>query len=174
MALAVAVLTLAAATAGGASRPALMPWPSSIEMGAGELVVGPDFRVAATGKGGPLVERAARRFEARLARQTGLVLPSPVATAHEPTLEIRCDSPGKPLPYLGMDESYTLSVTPAGATLQAVEPWGVLRGLETFLQLVAPGWSTPFRVPAVVVRDRPRFPWRGLMLDCSRHFMPLT
>ena len=172
MALGVAMLTLAAAAA-GTPRPALMPWPSSIERGAGELGVGPDFRAAVAGKGGALVERAAKRFEARLARQTGLVLPSPVAMAEKATLEIRCDSPGKPLPYLGMDEGYTLTVTPAGATLQAAEPWGVLRGLETFLQLVSPGSSTPFRAPAVVVRDRPRFPWRGLMLDSSRHFMPL-
>jgi hexosaminidase len=64
-----------------------------------------------------------------------------------------------------MDESYTLAVTPAGAVLQAPEPWGVLRGMETFLQLVVPGSTTAFRVPAVVIEDRPRFPWRGLMLD---------
>lgn len=177
MAPGIAMLTLAAAaaaaTAGGGTRPALMPWPSSIEVGSGELAVGPSFRIALAGNGGPLVERAAKRFEARLARQTGLVLPSPVAMAEKPTLEIRCDSPGKPLPYLGMDEGYTLTVTPAGATLQAAQPWGILRGMETFLQLVGAGSSTAFRVPAVVVKDRPRFPWRGLMLDSSRHFMPL-
>ena len=173
MALGVAMLTLAAAMAGGGPRPALMPWPSSIEKGQGELAVGPDFRVAATGKGGPLVERAVKRLETRLARQTGLVLPSPVATAERPALEVRCAGSGKPLPHLGMDESYTLTVNPAGAVLQAPEPWGVARGMETFLQLVVPGSTTAFRVPAVVIEDRPRFPWRGLMLDASRHFMPL-
>jgi hypothetical protein len=41
-----------------------MPWPSSIERGAGELGVGPDFRAAVAGKGGALVERAVKRFEA--------------------------------------------------------------------------------------------------------------
>jgi hexosaminidase len=173
MALGVAVLTLAAATAGGGPRPALMPWPSSIEMGTGELAVGPGLRIAVTGKGGALVERTAKRFEARLARQTGLVLPDPVSPAAKPTLEVRCDGPGKPLPHLGMDESYTLTVTPEGATLQAAEPWGALRGMETFLQLVTPGSATAFRVPAVVVEDRPRFAWRGLMLDSGRHFLTL-
>ena len=173
MALEVAMLTLAAATVGGGTKPALMPWPSSIEMGAGELAVGPGFRIAVTGKGGALVERAAKRFEARLALQTGLVLPDPVAPSGGPGLEIRCGSAGKPLPHLGMDESYALTVTPEGARLEAAEPWGVLRGIETFLQLVVPGSSSSFRVPAVAVQDRPRFPWRGLMLDSGRHFLTL-
>ena len=128
MALGVAMLTLAVAAAGGGPRPALMPWPASIELVAGELEVGPDFRVTVSGEGGALVERAAGRFVARLARQTGLALPSPLAPADEATLEIRCESPGKPLPHLGMDESYSLKVTPAGATLQAPELWGVMRG----------------------------------------------
>ena len=173
MALGVAVLTLAAATAGGGARPALMPWPASIETGPGELVVGPGFRVAVTGKGGPIVERAAQRLLARLGRQTGYILPSPIPVAGEAGLEVRCDAPGKALPHLGMDESYTLTVRKDGAVLQAAEPWGVLRGMETFLQLVETGSRSAFRVREVVVRDRPRFPWRGLMLDSSRHFMPL-
>jgi hypothetical protein len=66
-----------------------MPWPASIELAAGELPVGPDFRVAVSGEGGALVERAAGRFVARLARQTGLALPSPVAPADKPALAIR-------------------------------------------------------------------------------------
>ena len=173
MALEMAVLTLVAASAGFAARPALVPWPSSIDVGEGELVVGPDFRLAVEGRGGELVERAAKRFLERLARQTGLVLPSPLAPAAKPTLSIRCESPGKALPRLGMDESYTLTVAPGGAALQAAEPWGVLRGLETLLQLVGPGATTAFRAPSVTIRDRPRFPWRGLMLDASRHFMPV-
>jgi hexosaminidase len=151
-----------------------MPWPSSVETGQGELAVGPSFRVAVTGKGGPLVERAAKRFEARLARQTGLSLPPVAPATGTPTLEIRCDGPGKgTLPHLGMDESYTLTVTPEGATLQAAEPWGVLRGTETFLQLVTPGSGAELRVPAVVVKDAPRFSWRGLLLDVGRHWMPV-
>jgi hexosaminidase len=173
MALEMAMVALVAAAGAAAEKPALMPWPFAVERGAGELAVGPDFRLGVTGKGGPLVERAARRFEARLARQTGLALPSPVALAEKPTLEVRCDAPGKPLPHLGMDESYTLTVNPEGAILHAAEPWGVLRGMETFLQMIVPGSSTAHRVPAVVVEDAPRFAWRGLMLDSARHFMPV-
>jgi hexosaminidase len=173
MALGVAMLVAAAAAVPAGERPALMPWPASIEVHAGELAVGPGFRVAVSGKGGPRVERAAARLEALLARQTGLALPAPGAPEGPATLEIHCEGPGREgLPHLGMDESYRLEVSPDGAKLTAREPWGVLRGVETFLQLVSPG-PRGFRAPAVRIEDSPRFPWRGLHLDVARHWMPV-
>ena len=171
MALVAGTLALLVTAAAG-PRPAMMPWPASIELGAGELAVGDEFRVAVGGRGGTIVERAARRLEARLARQAGLSLPGPKG-AGKPALEIVCGSPGEPLPHVGMDESYSLVVAPEGAVLRAAEPWGVLRGVETFLQLVEPGARSAFRVPALRVEDRPRFPWRGLLLDAAPRFVPL-
>ena len=56
--------------------------------------------------------------------------------------------------------------------LNAATPLGVLRGLQTFLQLVEVN-PDGFAVPAVTIRDQPRFPWRGLHLDVARHWMPL-
>jgi len=47
-----------------------------------------------------------------------------------------------------------------------------LRGLQTLLQLVAIS-SDGFVVPGVTIQDQPRFPWRGLMIDSARHFIPL-
>ncbi|MCG6920285.1 MAG: family 20 glycosylhydrolase [Acidobacteria bacterium] len=172
MALGVAVVALVATVTGAGDRPPLMPWPASIEQTGGELAIGPGFRVRAEG-GGRVVARAAARFEGRLARQTGLVLPPPGPATGPPALAIRCEASGDAgLPHLGMDESYTLEVTPEGAVLRAPEAWGVLRGLETFLQMVTPG-AEGLRVPAVVIEDAPRFPWRGLLLDSGRHFMPI-
>ena len=73
---------------------------------------------------------------------------------------------------VGEDESYHLEITAQEVHLQAANPLGVLHGLQTFLQLVH---ITPqgFAVPAMTIDDQPRFPWRGLMLDVGRHFMPL-
>jgi hexosaminidase len=173
MALEMAVAAFLAAAGGAPEKPALMPWPASLELLEGELPVGSAFRVQVAGEGGPLVEGAVRRFEAHLARQTGLTAPSTLAHARGPTLEVRCDGRGQAMPHLGMDESYTLRVTPGGASLRSREPWGVLRGLETLLQLVTRGSATAFRVPAVAIEDRPRFGWRGLVLDSARHFMPV-
>jgi len=76
------------------------------------------------------------------------------------------------IPELGEDESYRLEITPSAATLSAPTGLGVMRGFATFLQLLE---TTPqgFAVPALTIEDHPRFPWRGLMIDVGRHFMPL-
>ncbi|HUC29255.1 MAG TPA: family 20 glycosylhydrolase, partial [Candidatus Acidoferrum sp.] len=72
----------------------------------------------------------------------------------------------------GEDESYELTVSDSAAQLNAPTQLGILHGLQTFLQLVQ---ITPngFAVPAVTVWDQPRFPWRGLLIDVSRHFIPI-
>jgi hexosaminidase len=71
------------------------------------------------------------------------------------------------------DEAYTLVVGPGNATLAASTVWGALRGLETFYQLVVMT-SPPYLVHTGTVSDRPRFAWRGLMLDTARHFFPVS
>ena len=70
------------------------------------------------------------------------------------------------------DESYHLSVSQTGIQLTAADPLGVMHGLETLLQLVEPG-PNGWVIPEVRIDDAPRFAWRGLMIDVSRHFMPL-
>jgi len=56
--------------------------------------------------------------------------------------------------------------------LNAANPLGVLRGLQTFLQLVDVS-PDGFAAPAVSIKDQPRFGWRGLLIDSSRHFTPI-
>ncbi len=73
---------------------------------------------------------------------------------------------------LGEDESYRLTITSDGIALQAATDIGALRGLETFLQLLTLD-EHGVTVPEITIYDEPRFPWRGLMIDSSRHFMPV-
>jgi hexosaminidase len=158
---------LGAAGMAPAAAPALMPMPAKMDLAAGALPIDATFGVAADTNA--RLAPAVKRFLARVALQTG-IFPSPAGAAS--TLRIAC-APCTASPVLGEDESYQLDVTPSGANLQASSVSGALHGLETFLQLVQPG-PGGFQAPAAHIADQPRFPWRGLMLDCSRHFLPLA
>lgn len=67
-------------------------------------------------------------------------------------------------------ESYTLSVTPERIQIQATSGAGLFYGIQTLLQLSVSSDTGVITVSAVEVQDTPRFAYRGLMLDVSRHF----
>ena len=174
------LLTLMLATislappATGQSQPPLnlIPQPANVKPGSGALPVGANFTIAFTGHTESRLDRAADRFLIQLHRQTGLLLPKPARDAAQATLVVHTDHASKEIQELGEDESYSLEVTATGAKLNAANPTGVLRGLQTFLQLVEVS-PDGFAAPAVTIQDQPRFAWRGLMIDVSRHFIPL-
>ncbi|XP_073535957.1 beta-hexosaminidase subunit beta isoform X2 [Phyllobates terribilis] len=76
-------------------------------------------------------------------------------------------------PHIESDESYKLIIDDNGAVLQASQVWGALRGLETFSQLVYEDRAGSFIVNKTQITDAPRFAHRGVLLDTSRHFLPL-
>src|SRR5215471_9498887 len=150
----------------------LMPVPSSVQRGTGSLRVDSSFSVALTGHTEPRLERAAERFLTQLQRQTALLLNLKPVKSPQATLVIQTDHASKEIQDVGEDESYVLEVTSSGAKLTAPTPLGTLYGLQTFLQLVNVS-TDGFAAPAVTIQDKPRFPWRGLMIDSARHFIPL-
>lgn len=151
----------------------LMPVPSSVRMGSGQLIVDASFSVAITGYRDALLERAAGRFLDRLRRQTGMSLLSmKLVDGSAASLVIHVDHGSKEIQELGEEESYSLDVTSQGAMLSAATPLGALHGLQTFLQLVRTT-SAGFAVPGLSIQDAPRFSWRGLMIDVGRHFIPM-
>lgn len=165
-------LALGAAAVGSAAAPTLMPLPAAFQLAPGSLPVNGDFSVASSFSDARL-DAALTRLVARLSRQTGIPMAGARPTGGaRAALMVECAAAGSPYPALGEDESYTLDVAPAGARLRAATVDGVLRGLETFAQLVAPGLNG-FAAAGIHVEDRPRFPWRGLMLDAARHWMPV-
>ncbi|HEX8139207.1 MAG TPA: family 20 glycosylhydrolase [Pyrinomonadaceae bacterium] len=151
----------------------LMPVPASLSFQPGKLALSSSFTVAVVGHSDARLQGAVRRMLRRLEDRTGFVLPR--AQAGDPalaTLLIECKEAGPAMPALGEDESYTLSVTEQQAALRAQTVVGVLRGLETFLQLLE-GDRAGYFLPLAQVQDRPRFPWRGLLIDVCRHWQPL-
>lgn len=165
-----AFLSLSAAE----TRPlSLMPMPASVQMKTGQFVIDPSFTVGIDGPSDALLQRAVEIFLDNLRRQTGMPpLDMKIAEPAQAKLSIHYERPSKTVQELGEDESYSLDISAAGAKLDAVTPLGIMRGLQTFLQMVQ-STSDGFAVPAIAIQDKPRFPWRGLMIDVSRHFIPL-
>jgi hexosaminidase len=163
------------ANASGAETPAwnLMPVPAKISVGQGRLAIDQTFQAAFIGVDAPLARTAVERMIQHLSVKTGMPLKhEPAQDPSQATLVIHCDHASEAVQKLGEDESYRLEISTSQARLDAPNPLGVIRGLETFLQLVDAD-QQGFMAPAVSIEDQPRFPWRGFMLDVSRHWMPL-
>jgi hexosaminidase len=147
----------------------LMPMPASVQTGTGQLPITQSFSVGVTGSHDASLDSAVQGFVAQLSRQTGIPFRPKAGST---TLEIHAGRGREAVQKLGEDESYELTVTASGAKLTAPASLGVLRGLQTFLQLVQIT-PTGFAAPTVTIKDQPRFPWRGTMIDVSRHFIPI-
>jgi hexosaminidase len=149
----------------------LMPWPQKVERpaGQGELVLNNAVTIAVRGDD---MGDAVERWRERIARQTGWVLKPQPAQPDAPTINIVIKQKVAAVPQADSDERYQLSVTSDGVTLTANTRFGAMRGMETLLQLIQNG-SRHTAIPLVSIEDVPRFPWRGLLLDSARHFMPL-
>jgi hexosaminidase len=149
----------------------LMPMPSHLALGEGQLLIDGGFSVKIDGYSEPRLVAARTRFLDTLSRETGIPFGAdPQAPAT--TLTIKAAGPSEEIQRLGEDEAYHLEISARQAQLTAKTPLGILRGLQTFVQLVR---ITPqgFSAPAVTIDDQPRFQWRGLMIDSGRHFIPI-
>jgi hexosaminidase len=154
-ALLIAAVMLTSGAGARASSPVVtvIPKPVSVALGRGAFVVGPTTTVSifpATPENG------------RIAAGLADALAAPVGSGGAVTLELDAGRPG-----LG-SEGYELAVTPRAVRLVARTPAGLFYGVQTIRQLLPAGG--PRRIPAVTIRDFPRFVWRGAMLDVARHF----
>jgi len=174
----------------------LMPYPFKLERQTGallladnptELRLSVELRLAdATHHSATDGQYLVQHLQQRLTAQAGLpVLLQPVAATAIPSLQMNI---GKLLaiPKPGDDESYQLQISPTHIELNANTSTGALYGLETLSQLLrclplpttsaGAGATTTQSChwPAVRIEDRPRFPWRGLLIDSARRFVPLA
>lgn len=150
----------------------MMPVPAHFEFHQGRLALDGTFAVSTDAKSDAVLSAAVQRMVHRLEGRTGFTMATDLQTGSGGRLMIHCKAPSPAIPRFRDDESYTLEITPTQAVLSANETVGVLRGLETFLQLVDSD-ATGYYVPAVSIQDAPRFPWRGLLVDVGRHFEPV-
>ncbi len=151
----------------------LMPVPSAFHFEGGRLNIDSLFSAQVDGYSDARLQAGLHRTILRLKGRTGLELSlAPPSDSQAAGLLIRCGGPGTPVPSVDEDESYSLDVSDSKALLKAPTVVGVLRGLETFLQLLD-GDGKGYFIPTVSIQDKPRFPWRGLLIDVARHFEPV-
>jgi hexosaminidase len=174
MILAAVAMALPVAAVGGeaeamAMAQPIIPAPQRCTAGPGRLVVDARTRILWSGAG---ASPAAEHLRAALCERTGLALAvdhlSPGAPV-EGAIIFRETAGAAP----GSDERYTLSVGDGGASVVAAGATGLFHGAVSLLQLAAAARSTTgasLAIAAVDIADQPRFGWRGLMLDESRHF----
>lgn len=150
----------------------LMPVPESVTRLEGRFRVDETLTIAGGGDAAGRAFRAAGRFMSRLAGRTGIFFKQeflvPWTGKDAPSLRYGYERPGRLKP--GEDESYVLEILPGGIRLEAPTDIGILRGFETLLQLLAAD-EKGYTFPAIRIEDRPRFTWRGLLLDPGRHFL---
>lgn len=128
---------------------------------------------------GPGAEAEARKLAEALRAATRLPLPLTSKVGVSSSIAFELDS--GLADSLG-SEGYRLSVAKNGVRIRAAEAAGLFYGGVTFRQLLpAQAWSTTrqapvanvrWRAPGVEIEDRPRFAWRGLLLDVARHYLP--
>ena len=166
----------------------LWPLPAEFTYGSDTLAVDPDLSlsVGGTGGGSAVVSAAFERYKAIIFKQSSWFSKSRLRakSAYDISkIRIIVHSDNEEL-QLGVDESYSLMVSRSNdrsiigeATIEGNTVFGAVRGLETFSQLCAYDYVTKnvqvYKAPWYI-RDRPRFAYRGLLLDTSRHYLPIT
>ncbi len=153
----------------------LMPYPKEISINKGKFRIDRDLAIEVKGNPGIKVYHSATRFLRRLDEKTGSFFKQSYVTPDSTPLvcnvSVKVEKAGEI--KLGEDESYELKITGDNISIYAPTDLGAIHSFQTLLQLVNED-STGYYFPQVEIKDSPRFPWRGLMIDVARHFMPVN
>jgi hexosaminidase len=155
-----------------AAEPSLIPRPVALVEGLGApvaVVAGTAVHVAGAGLEGlvaQLIDRVARDCSLRLTPAPGRDGPG-IALLLDPASAVSG-------PDWAAAEGYSLVSGDGRIAITARSPHGLFNGVQTLLQMMTNVGAGGWHVPAVTVTDSPRFRWRGLMLDCGRHFFSVA
>ncbi|MET0463668.1 MAG: family 20 glycosylhydrolase [Chitinophagaceae bacterium] len=152
---------------------ALIPEPVSVVRGTGSFALTASVKVLYAP---PSLDTVAKMLASRLKQATGFTITTGLLAQNQSNkntiaLLLTQDTA---IPK----EGYQLEVTATTVSLKAKDPSGIFYGIQTLLQLLpkeiesASVTSAKWEIPVVRISDHPRFGWRGLMLDVSRHFFP--
>ncbi|MBT1063556.1 family 20 glycosylhydrolase [Bowmanella sp. Y26] len=147
-----------------AAAPALMPYPAKLSQQQGYFSLPATIGFSVSQMGDARLALLKQQLQQSLNTQL-------VDNNHAASLQIHVkQSANADYPALGDDESYSLKINSQGIRIDAATELGALRAAQTLRQLA---FEHQGKLPFVSIEDSPRFPWRGLMIDSARHFMPL-
>jgi len=150
----------------------VIPAPKELSFNSSRFIVNNDFSVVVKAPATSRVYDAATRMLSRLKGRTSMFISQyKVFNDYpDPAMQIAVEKPGKNVLY--EDESYRLTIDAKKIELKAVTDLGAIHGIETLLQLLQND-DNSYYFPGCTIQDSPRFPWRGLLIDVGRHFMPV-
>ena len=150
----------------------LLPWPESIEETDSKFIINRRFTVSFEGNDKEnRILSASINFIRRLTNRTGVFINRGFPIDGQADLNISFNKASNL--SIHDDESYELEILNEKIFLRAETDLGILRGLETLLQTLSYNEDV-FFFSGLHINDSPRFKWRGLMIDVSRHFQPVN
>jgi hexosaminidase len=159
-------------SAGCTPEPSIIPLPQQLSVESGTFTIDSSTKIYLASEN-PGLESAAEYFAGLIERSSGIELPVDQLSSGNTENAIVLTLADRELG----DEGYLLVVNDNGIQITARTSQGVFYGLQSIRQLLPPQIESSQRVedlkllvPQVQIIDRPRYAWRGLMLDESRHF----
>jgi hexosaminidase len=154
----------------------IIPRPHSISMGNSKLTLTRETKITCQGEGAFMVGELLSEY---LQPVTGLAIPVS-STSRQGIIHLKADEIGIQDEAGFVDESYQLSVKASGVVISAQNAAGLSRGIQTLRQLLPVEifadtyQNIDWELPEVEILDAPRFCWRGVHLDVSRHFFTVA
>ncbi len=146
----------------------LMPLPAALKLGNGQLNLARGLNINYPNEQNERLEKAVDRFLERLQNKTR----ANIRAENGIEFHIDClEGATGPVPSSSETESYVLTIERNRILLKAPSSLGILHGLETLIQLLEQK-DDSWTLPHVSISDKPRFSWRGIMIDVSRHWIP--
>ncbi len=151
----------------GSDRLALVPWPNEVIFKEGNFAISNNTNILFNEQ---TLEKEATFLGLTLLNNYGIKLGNNAGKkGSKNTIELKLNKALK-----GNEGSYTLQISKQKILIESNNNMGVFYGIQTLIQLIPISHAAVYSVPALSITDAPRYAWRGMHLDCSRHFFNTT
>jgi hexosaminidase len=145
----------------GSDQLSLVPWPNEVLLKKGQFVLNKNTAITFNVQA---LDKEATYLGLNLLSQYGVQV-AKGKKGSKTAIELKLNTAFK-----GVDGAYSLQITKHKIVIESNTNAGIFYGMQSLIQLIPVGGSGQYSLPLVSVKDAPRYAWRGMHLDCSRHF----